>query len=143
MHANVVIALGSEESLPGILARIHGAGLGHNAFVLKPRRSSIQRQLTRSGIPTAQMPARVEDAEAALVIHAAARAGLAADITRQHGASATWIVSPAGAWTLVDDDVAVETTDTSTPSVSPNRDAIPAPAQTASAPTASDETPGI
>ena len=45
MHANVVIALGSEETLPHILATIHGAGLGHNAFVLRPRRTSIQRQL--------------------------------------------------------------------------------------------------
>lgn len=106
MHANVVIALGSEATLPDILSRIHGAGLGHNAYVLRPRRTSIQQQLTRSGIPTAQMPARVDEAEAALVVHAAARAGLAADITRQHGASATWIVTPNGTWNLVDDDLA-------------------------------------
>ena len=62
MHANVVIALGSDATLPDILSRIHGAGLGHNAYVLRPRRTSIQQQLTRSGIPTAQMPARVDEA---------------------------------------------------------------------------------
>lgn len=108
MHANVVIALGSDETLPAILSHIHGAGLGHNAYVLRPRRTSIQRQLVRSGIPTARMPARIDEADAALVVHAAARAGLAADISRQHGASATWIVTPAGTWTLVDDDYAPE-----------------------------------
>jgi hypothetical protein len=106
MHANVVIALGSENTLPAILSHIHQAGFGQNAFVLRPRRSSIQRQLDRLGIPTGRMPGRVDAAEAALVIHAAARAASAADITRQHGASATWIVAPNGTWNLVDDDVA-------------------------------------
>lgn len=142
MHANVVIALGSEETLPGILATIHGAGLGHNAFVLRPRRTSIQRQLLRSGIPTAQMPERVDEAEAALVVHAAGRAHLAADITRQHGASATWIVAPSGAWTLVDDDVAAETPATTTVPVSAI-DPVPAPIAAASDTPVSDETPGI
>jgi hypothetical protein len=51
------------------------------------------------------MPARVDSAGAALVIHAAARAGTAADLTRLHGASATWIVAPNGTWQLVDDDI--------------------------------------
>lgn len=142
MHANVVIALGTEETLPNILATIHGAGLGHNAFVLRPRRTSIQRQLLRSGIPTAQMPDRVDEAEAALVVHAAARAHLAADITRQHGASATWIVSPSGAWNLVDDDVAVEAPVAFTPV---ETDVVPSPetlATTIDAAT-TDETPGI
>lgn len=116
MHANVVIALGSDETLPDILSEIHGAGLGHNAYVLRPRRTSIQRQLGRSGIPTAQMPARVDEADAALVVHAAGRAQLAADITRQKGASATWIVAPNGSWTLVDDDLATpETQSAATP----------------------------
>lgn len=108
MHANVVIAIGSDQTLPAILTHIHSAGLGHNAYLLRPRRTSIERQLSRSGIPTAQMPPRIDEADAALVVHAAARAALAADITRQHGASATWIVSPSGTWTLVDDDVAAE-----------------------------------
>lgn len=143
MHANVVIALGSEETLPGILARIHGSGLGHNAYVHKPRRSTIQHQLMRSGIPTAQMPPRVDDAEAALVIHAAARAGLAADITRLHGASATWIVSPSGAWTLLDDDIAVNQGDVAEPAVSIDHDSPLAPAQVIPEHVASDETPGI
>lgn len=105
MHANVVIALGSEDTLPAILSHIHQAGFGQNAFVLRPRRTSIQRQLDRIGIPTAQMPARVDTAGAALVIHAAARAGTAADLTRLHGASATWIVAPSGTWQLIDDDI--------------------------------------
>ena len=139
MHANVVIALGSEETLPGILAEIHGAGLGHNAYVLRPRRTSIQRQLTRSGIPTAQMPPRVDEADAALVVHAAARAQLAADITRQRGASATWIVVPNGAWNLVDDDLAVA--DIAPAAASSQATSIPVPPpDTAATP---DETPGI
>ena len=105
MHANVVIAVASEETLPAILTHIHEAGFGANALVLRPRRTSIQRQLDRHGIPTGQMPTRVNDAKAALMIHAAGRAQIAADITRQHGASATWVVAPNGTWELVDDDV--------------------------------------
>lgn len=138
MHANVVIALGSDETLPTILTHIHGAGLGHNAYVLRPRRTSIQRQLTRSGIPTAQMPARIDEAGAALVVHAAARAGLAADITRQHGASATWIVSPSGAWTLVDDDFVPEA-----PATMPNASLSTIPATPLPEGTTSDEAAGI
>lgn len=138
MHANVVIALGSDETLPDILAEIHSAGLGHNAFVLRPRRTSIQRQLGRSGIPTAQMPERVDEAEAALVVHAAGRAQLAADITRQRGASATWIVTPNGSWTLVDDDVAMPPA-TPAPSAQTAPVALP-PVDAGAAP---DETPGI
>lgn len=138
MHANVVIALGSDETLPTILTHIHGAGLGHNAYVLRPRRTSIQRQLTRSGIPTTQMPARIDEADAALVVHAAGRAGLAADITRQHGASATWIVAPTGTWTLVDDDFAPEP---SAPMPNASLTSVPSvpPAETSS----SDEAAGI
>lgn len=117
MHANVVIALASEDTLPAILTHIHNAGFGSNALVLRPRRTSIQRQLDRHGIPTGNMPARVDAAEAALMIHAAGRSQIAADITRQHGASATWVVEPDGFWDLVDDDV-----------VTPFRPSIPAPA---------------
>lgn len=140
MHANVVIALGSDQTLPDILADIHGAGLGHNAYVLRPRRTSIQRQLTRSGIPTTQMPARVDEADAALVIHAAGRSRLAADITHQRGASATWIVAPNGSWNLVDDDIAAPK------AVAVAQDAPAATTVTPSpvAPeTTPDETPGI
>lgn len=139
MHANVVIALGSDETLPDILAEIHGAGLGHNAYVLRPRRTSIQRQLARSGIPTAQMPPRVDEAEAALVVHAAGRAQLAADITRQKGASATWIVDPKGSWNLVDDDVAAPNLDSKAIQVP----AAPFTAPVPSTEVAPDETPGI
>lgn len=141
MHAHIVVAIGSDETLPEILANIHGAGLGHNAYVLRPRRTSIQRQLVRSGIPTTQMPARVDEAEAALVVHAAGRARLAADITRQHGASATWIVAPAGTWTLVDDDVAPGmVADTSPATQAP---ATTVPVDMPAAQPATDEPPGI
>ncbi len=138
MHANVVIALGSDDTLPTILTHIHGAGLGHNAYVLRPRRTSIQHQLTRSGIPTAQMPRRIDEADAALVVHAAGRAGLAADITRQHGASATWIVAPTGTWTLVDDDVAPEPSAPMPDASLTSRPSVPPPGTSAS-----DEAAGI
>lgn len=108
MHADVVIAIGPEDTLPAILTQIHNAGFGANAMVLRPRRTSIERQLQRMNIPTGQMPERVGAADAALVIHAASRSGIAADLTHRHGASATWIVSPNGAWTLLDDDVVTE-----------------------------------
>lgn len=119
MHANVVIAIGPDESIPAILSHIHQAGLGHNAFLVRPRRTSIQHQLQRSGIPTAQMPDRVDGADAALVIHAAARSQMAADIARQYGASATWIVSRVGSWDLVDDDVVMPAQMSTQPAESP------------------------
>lgn len=139
MHANVVIAIGSDETLPDILSEIHAAGLGHNAFVLRPRRTSIQRQLTRSGIPTTHMPPRVDEAEAALVVHAAGRSKLAADITRQQGASATWIVAPTGSWDLVDDDIAASTPARTETGARP----APAPIPTTDQQVVPDETPGI
>lgn len=111
MHANVVIAIGPEETLPAILAHIHQAGLGSNALLVRPRRTSIERQIERIGIPTGLMPERVNAADAALVIHAAGRSRIAADLTRQHGASATWIVSPKGSWDLVDDDIVAPPTE--------------------------------
>jgi hypothetical protein len=142
MHANVVIAIGPDESLPAILSRIHQAGLGHNAFLVRPRRSSIQHQLQRSGIPTENMPARINDAPAALVINAAARARLAADITRSNGASASWIVAPDGSWNLVDDDL-VRTAPAAFPQETPSADAasIVIPANAADA--RPDESPDI
>lgn len=108
MHADVVIAIGPEDTLPAILTQIHNAGFGANAMVLRPRRTSIERQLQRMNIPTGQMPERVGSADAALVIHAASRSTIAADLTHRHGASATWVVSPNGTWNLLDDDVVKE-----------------------------------
>lgn len=134
MHASVVVALGSEETLPGILSHIHQAGFGANALVIRPRRTSIQRQLERHGIPTARMPERVDEADAALLIHAAGRVTSAANLTRQGGASATWIVGPNGAWDLVDDDVIA-----SAPQTVAGSTIIPAAATT----TVPDEPAGI
>jgi hypothetical protein len=108
MHADVVIAIGPEDTLPAILTQIHNAGFGANAMVLRPRRTSIERQLQRMDIPTGKMPERVGAADAALVIHAASRSGIAANLTHRHGASATWVVSPNGSWNLLDDDLVPE-----------------------------------
>ena len=85
------------------------------------------------------VPARVDEAEAALVVHAAARAGLAADLTRQHGASATWIVTPNGTWNLIDDDLAAAQITHPTPQPQTAAAAMPQPDASASP----DETSGI
>jgi hypothetical protein len=132
MHANVVIALGPEDILPAILSHIHEQGYGSNALVLRPRRTSIRQQLVRSGIPTAHMPARIDDANAILMIHAAGRSSLVADMTRRHGAPATWIVSPNGEWNLIDDDIAAQPSRPApasipTPAIMPGIDPVPAP----------------
>jgi hypothetical protein len=85
------------------------------------------------------MPPRVEQAEAALVVHAAARAQLAADITRQKGASATWIVAPNGAWNLVEDDLAIHQTSP----ITAQSPVAPVTAALSPQDATPDETPGI
>jgi hypothetical protein len=132
MHANVVIVLGTEDTLPTVLSQIHQQGYGSNALVLRPRRTSIRHQLTRNGIPTANMPARVNDADAVLMVLAAARSPRVADMTRRAGAPATWIVSPNGEWNLIDDDIAAQpsrpaTAPVPSPDIMPIVDPMPAP----------------
>jgi hypothetical protein len=136
MHANVVIALGTEDTLPAILSTIHQQGYGSNALVLRPRRTSIRQQLVRNNIPTTNMPARIDDAGAILMVHAAGRSALVADMTHRAGATATWIVSPKGDWHLIDDDVVVTdsrpaTATTPAPTVQPHVEAIATPDETA------------
>lgn len=107
MVSDTVVAIVSENVLPALLSQIHRAGLGQNARVLRPHRHPIQYQLERAGIPIANMPPRVNDAEAVLMVMAAGRAPIAADLALQSGASAVWIVSRSASWSLVDDhDVA-------------------------------------
>ena len=105
MVSDTVVAIVPEETLPNLLTQIHRSGLGQNARVLRPRRSPIGEQLRRAGIPLEQAPERIDAAGCVLMIMAAARSPVAAELTLHHGASATWIVTRAGSWDLVDDRV--------------------------------------
>lgn len=100
-----VIATATEESLSSILAAIHGAGLGATARVIRPRRLPIATQLERAGIPLRDMPPRVAEAHIVLLVHAAGRSRIAADLARQHEAGGIWIIDSAGAWNLSDDGI--------------------------------------
>lgn len=107
MVSDTVVAIVSEDVLPALLSQVHRAGLGQNARVLRPHRHPIQYQLVRAGIPIANMPPRVDDAEAVLMVMAAGRSPIAANLALQSGAAAIWIVSRSGAWSIIDDhDVA-------------------------------------
>jgi len=108
MVSDAIVAIVSDDVLPDILTLVHRAGLGHTARVVRPKRATIREQLRRAGVPIASMPARVNDVPAVLLVMAAARSPFAADLALQNGASATWIVTTAGAWDLVDDHL-VET----------------------------------
>lgn len=121
MLSDSVVAIVPDDALSTILTHIHRAGLGHNARVLRPRATSLTMQLTRAGIPTGQAPERVDDAQALLLVMAAARSPMAADITIQHGASATWIVNRSGIWSIVDDHVVADHT---TPAADTPRQAV-------------------
>lgn len=131
MHSQAVVAITPEDQLPDILTRIHGAGLGHNARVLRPRRGPLREQLRRAGVPVRQAPHRLDDAACVLLITAAARSPQAANLALQHGASATWTVSISGTWELVDDhivDRASQATAPETiPAAHPEDDAADAP----------------
>jgi hypothetical protein len=105
MVSDTVVAIIPEESLSDVLTQVHRAGLGNNARVLRPRRAPLREQLRRAGIPVEQAPERIADAQCVLMIMAAARSVVASDLVLQHGASATWVVTRSGAWTLVDDRV--------------------------------------
>ena len=108
MVSDAMVAIVSEETLPDILPVVHRSGLGHTARVLKPKKLSIREQLRRAGVPTMDLPERIDGATAVLLIMAAVRSPFAADLALQHGASATWIVTTAGAWILVDDHLIEE-----------------------------------
>jgi len=103
MVADAIVAIVADDVLPTILTVVHRAGLGHTERVIRPKRSPIREQLRRAGVPTASMPERIDDASAVLMVMAAARSPVAADLALQNGASATWIVTTSGAWNLVDD----------------------------------------
>jgi hypothetical protein len=53
------------------------------------------------------------------MVHAAGRSSLVADMTRRLGSPATWIVSPNGEWTLVDDDIVTADSRRSAPPIPP------------------------
>lgn len=105
MIPDTIVAIVPDESLPQLLSQVHRYGLGHTARVLRPLRSPLQHQLRRAGVPVERAPARLEDAECVLVIMAASRNRIAADLALRHGASATWIVSRDGSWDLIDDHI--------------------------------------
>lgn len=117
MVSRSVIAIVPEDLLSDILPRIHSAGLGHTARVLRPRRGPLREQIRRAGVPVEQAPHRLDAAACVLMIMAAARSPMAADLLLQHGAPAVWTVSTSGAWSLVDDHVVTGTTrpDTAAP----------------------------
>lgn len=108
MVSDTVVAIVPENVLPALLSQIHRAGLGQTARVLRPHRHPVQDQLERAGVSTRNMPHRVNDADAVLMVMAAARSPIAANLALQSGASAIWIISRSGAWTFVDDHAVVE-----------------------------------
>lgn len=109
MVSDTVVAIIPEEVLSDVLTQVHRSGLGNNARVLRPKRSSLRDQLRRANIPVEGAPDRIDDAACVLMIMAAARSGMASDLMLQHGASATWLVTRNGSWTLVDDRVVEDT----------------------------------
>lgn len=108
MVSDTVVAIVPEDILANLLTQIHRSGLGQNARVLRPRRSPVSEQLRRAGIPLEQAPERIDAADCVLMIMAAARSPVAAELTLRHGASATWVVTRDGAWSLVDDRVVAD-----------------------------------
>lgn len=110
MHSQSIIAITPEDALSDILTHIHRSGLGNTARVLRPRRGPLREQLRRAGVPVEHAPARLDNAACLLLITAAARSPVAANIALQHGASATWTVTTTGTWTLVDDHVVTRAT---------------------------------
>jgi hypothetical protein len=108
MVSDAIVAIVPDDVMPDILTLVHRAGLGHNARVIRPRRAPIREQLRRAGVPTSSFPERIDEASAVLMIMAAARSPVAADLAHQNGASATWIVTAAGSWNLIDDHLVDE-----------------------------------
>lgn len=127
MVSQTVIAIIPEEHLSDILTHIHRAGLGHNARVLRPRRGPLKDQLRRAGVPVEQAPRRLDAAGCILMIMAAARSPMAANLVLQQGASATWTVSTSGIWSLVDDHVVEQSVPTPVTPVIPLPNDDPTP----------------
>jgi hypothetical protein len=134
MVSDAAIAIVPDDALPVVLSHLHRAGLGHTARVLRPKRVPMRQQLARAGVPTDDAPDRLDDATAVLYVNAAVRSPMAANLALLHGASASWVVTRAGAWTLIDDHL-----------VTPSGTQAPGPASLPSAPIAGDDatdTPG-
>lgn len=128
MVSDAAIAIIPDAALPVVLSQLHRAGLGHTARVIRPKRAPMREQLRRAGIPVEQAPERLDDAGAILFVNAAVRSPMAANLALVHGASASWIVTRAGEWTLIDDhlvaDDAPATTPASLPTAPADDDAI-------------------
>ncbi len=107
MIADVVVAAMTPDSLAEALPAVHRAGLGHTARLMRAERGDPRGQLRRAGIPVESGPARLASDVCLLTVAAAARSQAAAALLLHHGASAVWIVSPAGFWRSVDDGLAV------------------------------------
>ncbi len=107
MIADVVVAAMTPDALAEALPAVHHAGLGHTARLMRAERGDPRGQLRRAGIPVESGPARLASEGCLLTVAAAARSQAAAALLLRHGASAVWIVSPAGFWRNVDDGLAV------------------------------------
>ena len=103
MLADVVVAVVDDDKLSTILPSIHSAGLGHVTLALGANRGDIREQLRRAGIPIVQSPDALSGATRVLLVKAAARSAMTADLLLQHGAIAVWIVTKSGFWSEVDD----------------------------------------
>lgn len=125
MIADVVVVPITDEQLSDVLPVIHRARLGNTARIMRADRGSIQGQLRRAGIPTANAPERVLTSDRLLVVGAAARSPLAAMLALQHGARAAWIVTPRGFWHAVDEGVTAGSPAATPPPMSPTAPAPP------------------
>ncbi|MGC4104776.1 MAG: hypothetical protein QM753_00285 [Thermomicrobiales bacterium] len=103
MLADAVVAIVDDDRLPAILAVIHRNGLGHIARVMKRERGDFRAQLRRASIPVEQAPDTLDDAGRILLVTAAARSQMTADLLLRNHAIAAWVITKQGFWRDIDD----------------------------------------
>lgn len=125
MLTDAVVAIVNDDRLPDILPIVHRNGLGHLARVIRRERGDLRTQLRRAGIPVEQAPEALDEARCILLVTAAARSQMTAELLLRHNATATWIVTRQGFWRDIDDRAELIT---ATPGLMPEVAVVEAPA---------------
>jgi hypothetical protein len=103
----IVIGVVGRASLSATLTAIHRGGFGNVSRVLDPKRGEATGQLRRAGVDVPIDFAIEGDERVAIMITASARAAVATELLRRHGAVSTWTVVRNGPATpLLFDDLA-------------------------------------
>lgn len=103
MIADAIVAIPGNAPLSNLLTAIHGNRLGHVSRVLSKNRRPLADQLKSAGVPIANAPAAIENADRLVLVFAAALTDRGANLLLRQGAERVWTVTRSGIWSECED----------------------------------------